>query len=382
MRGRSILSILLILCSAACVDRVFIDIGSAAVYSIVIDGHISDQPGPYKIEIYSGHDLEDKFARHPISVKQLVILDDQGTREVLSEIDKGIYQTNSSGIRGMIGRVYSLRIELFDGRIYESKSDSLMSPGKLDSLYYDFNSTGKVSDLGYKDYGFDIFFNSSAGFKNNYYFLWKFTGTFRADTHPEANTTQCFWADGRCQFVLPCSGYINIGGYTPFTAVYKKVRPCTCCTCWYNLTNDLPMLSDNQLLRFGRFEGIKAYRVPLNQWIFLHKIRVAVDQMSLSRQTYDFWKAIKNQRTSINSLFQPVTGKIPSNFVQISGPQIPIEGLFYATSISSKSFYITRDEIPNPDLIPNISQIGLFFGDDCVNLFPHATYTRPSYWKD
>ena len=161
------------------------------------------------------------------------------------------------------------------------------------------------------------------------------------------------------------------------------MRPCTCCTCWYNLFNDLPMLSDNQLLRFGRFEGVKTYHVPLNQWIFSYKIHVEVEQMSLSRQTYDFWKAIKNQRTAINSLFQPATGKIPSNFLQISGPQIPIEGLFYATSISNKSFYITKDDIPKPGLmLPNISAINNYFPDDCINLFPHATYTKPSYWKD
>src|SRR5258708_2831331 len=265
MRSQSLVSVLLILLTAACVDRINISIGSNSAYSIVIDGHISDQPGPYRIEINSGHDLEDKFARHSISVNRLVLSDDQGTKEVLSEIDKGIYQTDSAGIRGIIGRVYKLSIELFDGRTYESKPDSLMSPGKLDSLYFEFNKTGKISDLGYNDYGFDIYFNSSAGSESNFHFLWKFTGTFRADTHPELNHFQCFFDNGRCQFVPPCSGYINIGGYTPLTAIFEKVRPCRCCTCWYNLFNDLPVLSDNQLLRFGRFIGIKAYRVPLNQ---------------------------------------------------------------------------------------------------------------------
>ena len=59
MRGHSILSILLVLLSAACVDRVFIDVGRGAAFSIVIDGHISDQPGPYRVEINSGHDSPD-----------------------------------------------------------------------------------------------------------------------------------------------------------------------------------------------------------------------------------------------------------------------------------------------------------------------------------
>ena len=66
-----------------------------------------------------------------------MLSDDHGIREVLSEIDQGIYQTNPAGIRGIVGHVYTLQIELFDGRIYESKPDSLLSPGTLDSIYYD-----------------------------------------------------------------------------------------------------------------------------------------------------------------------------------------------------------------------------------------------------
>lgn len=382
MSGRSVLSILLIILMGACLDRIFIDVGNSAISAIVIDGYISNQSGPYRIEIYSSHDLEDKLTRLPISVKQLLLSDNEGNREELTEVDKGIYQTHSAGIRGTIGKVYTLRIELFDGRIFESKPDSLISPGSLDSIYYDFNNSGKTSVLGYPDYGFDIFFNSSAGSKSNYYFLWNFIGTFKADTHPEGNHSQCFFAYGRCNFVPPCSGLRNVSNFPdPARANFVRVGPCTCCTCWYNLLNDIPMLSDNKLLRTGRFDGIKAYRVPLNQWIFSHKIYITVTQMSLSRQAFVFWKAIRDQRTAINSLFQPVTGKIPSNFVQISGPETTIEGLFFATSISNKSLYITPDDIPNPSLIPNIASDPLF-SDDCINLFPHATYTKPPYWKD
>ena len=138
MKGRALYSIVLILSSAACVDRVFIDVGSGAALGIVIDGHISDQPGPYRIEINSGHDLENKFARHPLSVKRLLLSDDHGTQETLTEVNYGVYQSDPSGMRGKVGHVYTLRIELLDGRIYESIPDSLLAAGKVDSLYYKF----------------------------------------------------------------------------------------------------------------------------------------------------------------------------------------------------------------------------------------------------
>ena len=55
---------------------------------------------------------------------------------------------------------------------------------------------------------------------------------------------------------------------------------------------------------------------------------------------------ITNGINIYNRLFQPISGKIPSNFVQISGKDGPIEGLFYATSI-----YILTSNFPN---IPNL----------------------------
>ncbi len=375
MRGQTLHSIVLILLSAACVDRVFIDVGSGAAFGIVIDGHISDQPGPYTIEINSGHDLENRFDRHPISVKQLVLSDDQGTKEVLTEVNEGVYQTKPAGIRGTVGRAYTLHIETFDGRIYESIPDTLFAPGRLDSLYFTFKEEKTVD--GASKYGFDVLFNSSTQQDTKYHFLWKFTGTFQSDTNPYANNKECFYIGDRCNFLPPCTGLKNVGGYTPFSVRYVRVGPCTCCTCWYNLSNNEPILSDNQLQRLGRFIGIQAYYVPLNEWMFQHKVHIDVTQMSLSGQTFAFWKSIKDQKQAINSLFQPVTGKVPSNFVQISGRQAPIAGLFFATGLSSKAKFITREDVPNPNIIPPIS---LGFNDTCLKLFPNSSNVKPSFW--
>ena len=384
MRGRALYSIVLILSSAACVDRVFIDVGSGAAFGIVIDGHISDQPGPYRIEINSGHDLENRFDRHPISVKRLVLSDDEGTKEVLTEVNEGVYQTKPTGIRGTVGRVYTLHIETFDVRFYESIPDTLFPPGRVDSIYYSFKEF-KTPDNA-SNYGFNVLFDASAGLKNNYHFLWKFTGTFQADTHPElcldpmhpcepcTNDFRCNQCS-ICNIAPFCSGLRNVGSVR--APVYIRVGPCECCTCWYNLYNPTPILSDNQYLRFGRFIGVTAYFVPLNQWIFQHKVHVDVSQMSLSRQAFAFWKAVKDQQNAINSLFQPVTGKIPNNFVQLSGMQAPIAGLFFATAISSKMKFITRDDVPNPSVIPPIS-IG--WNQSCLTLFPHSTTTKPAFW--
>jgi hypothetical protein len=79
-------------------------------------------------------------------------------------------------------------------------------------------------------------------------------------------------------------------------------------------------------------------------------------------------------------LFQPVSGKIKSNFVQISGKSKPIEGLFYAAGISSKKITLTKDDVPERTFIfPDTPQI---IGKNCLHLFPNSTNIKPAFWKD
>lgn len=370
MRIRFFFSVTLIVCCVACVDRITFDIGSAPTFAVVIDGNISDQPGPYKILVTKAFDIESKLSiKSPISVKRIVMSDNIGNSEVLTEVTQGEYQTSLSGIRGTVGRAYKIKIELLDGRMYESVPDTLYASGSVDSVYHSFKEE-KTAD-GATNYGFDVFFNSSAGEVNNYYFLWKFVGTFRVDTNPELYTEPC--GESRCPKPLPCSAYILTAGNL------ERVKSCECCTCWANIFNNEVIVSDNQFVNGGSFTRIKASYVPINQWTFRFKVYAQVKQMSLSRQAFSFWKAVQSQKNSTSSLFQPLTGKIPSNFFQTGGQSGPIEGLFFATSIHTKGTFINRGDVPNPNIIPVSA---LTFNDNCLRLFPNSTTERPAFWTD
>lgn len=370
MRHNYILSIFVFLLCWACVDRITFDTDESVVFPIVVDGFISDQPGPYTIELTKAFDIESKTSfKTQISAKRVEIFDDQGYSEVLTQIRTGVYQTDPAGIRGEIGRSYKLRIELLDGRVYESIPDQLVESGNIESVYFNFNISKDAN--GANTYGFDVFFDSNSGDQKGYYFLWKFIGTFQAETNPELWVETC--GQGKCPRPRPCSGYI-VGT----DGQLVQVSECECCTCWYDIQNDVPIVSDDQFVEGGQFKSVKAGYVPLNKWTFLHKVHAQVQQRSLSRNAFDFWRAVKAQKEATTSIFQPVSGKIKGNFTQISGQQTPMEGLFYATSITRKSVYITREDVPNQALIPPQD---LPFRDNCQLLFPNSTLEKPSYWE-
>jgi hypothetical protein len=378
MKSNSLFSALLIMIASACVDRITFDIGVTATFPVVVEGHISNQPGPYKIQISKAFDIESQYSiRTPITVNKVVLSDNVGNQEELIPVNDE-YQTSQNGMRGVIGRAYSLRVELRDGRIYESIPDTLLPAGKLDSIYFDFKEEKTLE--GTSAYSFDILFNSSSGDLNDFYFLWKFTGTFRAETNPELASVErygCTYYNGKCNWKPVCSGLLNVA-YPDYPPNFIQDKPCECCTCWYSIFNDKLTLSDNQLLQLGRFNNIVVQSVPVNGWIFMHKLHVNVSQQSLSPRAFAFWKAIKDQKEAVNSLFQPVTGKIPTNFIQISGPSSPLSGFFYSTSVSEKSIYITRDDVPNTSIIPATPP----WEDSCLTLFPNATNTKPDFWQD
>jgi hypothetical protein len=369
MRKESVISLFLIFLTAACVDRVFLDIPVPDNYAVVVDGMITDQPGPYKVELTKAFDIESKNSfKAYISARRVTISDNAGNSEDLTQISQGVYQTDPNGIQGVVGRVYKLRVEMLDGRVYESKPDSMAPPGNLENVYFNYVETNN-SD-GTTNYGFDVLFDSDAGGLNSYYFLWKFVGTYQVETNPELYTVSC--GEARCPAPLPCSAYI-LG-----QSGLEEVKPCECCLCWVNFFNDLPVVSDNQFNQNGKFIGVKAAYVPINQWTFLFKVHAEVQQLSISRNAFNFWNAIRTQKQAVSNIFQPVTGKIPTNLVQVSGTPGPIEGIFFAASVATKSVFITPMDVPDPNVIP---EQDLPYPNSCLTLFPFSTTTMPTYWE-
>jgi hypothetical protein len=381
MRSSVLFSYLLILLATACVDRISFDFEKPPNNSISISGYISDQPGPYEIRINNVFDIESKEStKIPISVKQLKMSDNKGNSEILSEVNKGIYQTDPSGIKGQVGGVYAITVELFDGRIYESLPDTILPAGSLDSLYLELKS--KYNSIGEKIYSYDIFFDASYDANsNNNKFIWKQTSTYQVETHPEYAQGACFWMPeiSKCNFVPPCSGYRNTGDN--IHPVFEKLFTCTCCICWYSIYNENLILSDDHLTRRGELNGVNASNIPLDKWTLAYKIRVEMSQMSLTDNSYHFWKAIRDQKEATGSLFQPITGKIPSNFIQTSGNTTRVEGIFFATSINSKVKYLQKFELPT-EVVLSIPTEKPIKAGDCRDAFPHSTNIKPPFWID
>lgn len=374
---------------ASCVDRVDFNVELRSNFPFVIDGHISNQSGPYVVRVSNGFDIDSKnTTRVAASVQQMELIDDAGNREVFHQIEKGLYMTDPNGMKGEVGRAYYLRVELLNGAVFESQPDTLYKPGKLDDLYYRYEEKGTNDVNGATDYAFDFYFDGSTAQASNPYFMWKFTATFKVNTQPELDpkpaepcTTNldCVGCNV-CNVAWKCTGLRNKG--TAVTPIYERLFPCTCCECWYNIFNESPILTDPQFLRAGKFINIKAGSVPVHEWIFQQKIYVNVSQMSLSEPSFNYFNSIKKQKEAVNSLFQPISGKIRTNFKQISGPISTVDGIFYSAGIDAKTVILTKENVPRGTFVFSAEDPPPPIPKNCRYLFPNSTNIKPVFWED
>jgi hypothetical protein len=149
------------LLSISCEKVVSIDLNSAAP-RIVIEGSITDQPGPYFVKLSQTVNFDQTNNFPPVIGAIVVLTDNLGNTDSLTEVVPGTYKT--SGIQGIPGRTYTLTVSA-GGSKYTAVS--AMPPAvDIDSLSVQRQVFGREQ----RKY-ISVQFRDSANVKNYYRFL-------------------------------------------------------------------------------------------------------------------------------------------------------------------------------------------------------------------
>ena len=114
----------------SCEEVIQIDLNSSNP-KIVIEGTITDQPGPYTVIISETADYYNPEAQPLISGATVTISDSEGNIDHLSESSLGVYVTDT--LEGIPGRTYTLLVES-NGNSYGAESTMPVAI-EIDSLY-------------------------------------------------------------------------------------------------------------------------------------------------------------------------------------------------------------------------------------------------------
>jgi hypothetical protein len=336
---------------------------------LVVDGLISDEPGPYEVKLFWSSALTENLDQPVMETKASVwIIDDENVATEMTESMPGVYVTDPHNFVGQKGKTYQLKIITSGGLEFESLHETLMPAGSIDSLYFTFQpDVINANDATQPQDAVTIFVDASAAPDNpTGLSRWRSTGIYEVHTFPELRTRM--ENEMRVPDPLPCSGYINVKNEL------VQVEDCSCCDCWVYEYNSKSIVSQNQFVQNNQFKSVSIAQIPVDQWRFYRKYHIEVEQLSVSENVYEFWKRLAGQQAGTGSVFQPNAVRIEGNIRCVSDPDIEAFGVFSASGVVRKSMFIHRYNIPRFVAPPDTITF------DCRFSFDDAKNERPPFW--
>ena len=299
----------------ACVEEYWPDLGTKYDRVLVVDGLVTDQPGPYTVKL-SFSSTVDNAEYIPASGYQVQIFDDAGNNETLNETENGIYKTDSLGIQGIVGRKYRIEILSPDGRKYESDYEELRLSTGIDSVYAE-TEFHQTEALGHDLQGYQFFVDTHRAEMDTNYFVWRLESTFEYN----ANHTLKFLFDG--QFHTPGK----------WDSLY---------TCWRTQNIQEVFTYKTEDLSEAKITRLPLHFVNTESKALSIRYSLLVKQMSVTKQAFEFWNDIGELEEEQETLYTRQPFQIRGNVLNHSNPDEPVLGYFMTAGFSQKRIFVNR----------------------------------------
>lgn len=282
---------------------------------LVVDGTITNQPGPYTIRLSTSSLVQDA-SFDPYSGAVVKITDHLGTEEVLEEVEPGIYQTSPTGTQGKVGNRYKLLIYTPDEKVYESSYSELLEPVGIDSIYAVIESQ-PTPDPEFYYWGYQFYVDTDMANNDSVNFLWRLKATY--EYHSDFKTR--YYYDGQLK---------------PFPDYDSLWR------CW---TDDV--VNSNFTASVANLSEpiIKAYPlIYVNTETRKLSVRYSLEisQYSIDDQAHKYFEQIKNINDEQGNLYTTLPFQVKGNIRNANNESEPVLGYFLAGGKSVKRIFVSR----------------------------------------
>lgn len=309
------LLVLLVLALLSCEEKFFPEIDRADNL-LVIDGKITDAPGPYTIRLNISSDVY-VFDYPPLTEATLTISDDAGNSEVLTEEEPGVYRTAPDGIQGTVGRSYKIDIATKDGKNYTSDFEEITPSAPITEVYPEVE-TRFDPNLTHDRIGYQFYLDGQAPTQQENYYLYELEATYKYQT------------DFLIEFIFQNFQFIEWDVPDTFHICYKTF-----------IVQDLVTLSTKNL------ENPQINRLPLHyedteDRVLAIRYSLNTKQFSLTEKAYKYWNAIDQQIEEQGNLYSRQPYQIRGNLTNVDDPTEPVLGYFTAAGVTEKRIFVSR----------------------------------------
>ncbi len=312
----------------ACEERYYPDIGQKYERVLVVDGMISNDPGPYTVTLsmstsVSGPEIV------PVSGWQVKISEQSGPTETLTETETGVYTTADGGIQGIPGKYYRIELMSPSGNSYQSNYEKLPDAIDIDSLYAQLEYRS-VSYFPYNLPGYEFYLDTRGIPTDSTWLMWRLAETFEYN----ADFKVYYYYDG---------------------VLHRVFRNDSLQTCWR--TSKIP---DIQLQSLQGFSVPEVEQYPL---LFvgtdsrrLHiRYSLLATQYNISHNAFTYWKNVKEQNFETGDLYSKQPFQVRGNVFAQDQPGTPVFGYFMAAGLSRKRIFVNRPKPPVQTYISHCS---------------------------
>jgi Domain of unknown function (DUF4249) len=319
---------------------------------LVVDGLITDENSACTIKL--SKTLQDQNTV-PVVVSDATIniTDDEGNSSQLNSMGGGIYKTDSTAFKGIIGRSYTLHITTHDGNEYESVPCLMQPVPDIDSVYFE-KDVEIVNNGTESQEGIRIYLDSKPG-DNNEYYRWSFDETWK--------------------FKVPFPKKYNYIDTITIIAVDKINE-----YCWKNRKSSEILIRSIYSGQNPQIEKEPIFFIATDQSDRLMiEYSILVKQYSISKNEYDFWDNLKLVNESGGDIFASQPFEVISNIQNINNPNERVLGYFQVSAVKQKRKYI---------LFADMASLQLpFFHPDCVRIargpqdYPRGSFTFDDIYR-
>lgn len=299
---------------SSCIERYWPDTGDKYEEILVVDGMITSAPGPYTIQLSLSSQVGNN-SKTPYHNCTVIVSDDNGYSEVLSDIGVGYHRTNSD-FQGIIGRKYKLTIYTPNERVYESDFQELKEAIEIDSVYanLEFRSSPETTyDLA----GFQFYVNSKVAAEDTNYLFWRLEQTYKFN----ANYRARYMYDGEMHTIT----------YPTFNY-----------TCWKTESRPEIFTYNTSVLSEPQVRDLPLHYVTTETKELSIKYSVLVRQLTLDKEAYIYWNSLQKQVEEKGSLYETQPYQIQGNIFNVKNPDEQVLGYFIVAGSDEKRIFVDK----------------------------------------
>ena len=287
---------------------------------IVVDGNITNEPGPYTVKVSITTPLDDVKFR-PLSNCEVKIFEKSGQIHSLTEVEPGIYKTDSSNFKGEVGHSYRIEINTPEGDFYRSDFSEMKPLVEIDTVYGKFEKREVESEYEDDLLGYQFYISTEVADSNETYIYWDLEETFEytADYLYAATLYMGNWED-----INDNNKYFRCWKTQPVKQIFTA----------NTLDQVKPKLTNHPL----HYVSNRSKKLQL-----LYSLMVK--QYSLNKDAFTYWNEVRKQLSGDDFLNARQPFQINGNIYNPNNKGETVLGYFNVASVSKKRIFVKPQNI-------------------------------------